>query len=45
MRNDSNSIEELNLLCNESEKIYNEASKDFINIIGLFLCEKIVHIH
>lgn len=36
MRNDSNSIEELNLLCNESEKIYNEASKDFINIIGLF---------
>ena len=43
MRNDSNSIEELNSLHNESERIYNEASKDFINIIGLFLCEKIVH--
>lgn len=37
MKNDCKSIEELNLLCNESEKIYNEASKDFINIIGLFL--------
>ena len=35
MRNDSNSIEELNLLCNESEKIYNEASKDCINNIGV----------
>ena len=36
MRNDSNSIEELNSLHNESEIIYNEASKDFINIIGVF---------
>ena len=37
MRNDSNSIEELNSLHKESERIYNEDSKDFINIIGLFL--------
>lgn len=36
MRNDSNSIEELNSLRNESENIYNEASKDFMNIIGFF---------
>ena len=36
MRNDSNSIEELNSLHNESERIYNEDSKDFINIIGVF---------
>ena len=37
MKRDGNSIEELNSLCSESEMIYNEASKDFINIIGLFL--------
>ena len=36
MKNDCNSIEELNVLYNESEQAYNEASKDFMNIIGLF---------
>ena len=37
MKKDGNSIEELNSLYSESEMIYNEASKNFINIIGLFL--------
>lgn len=36
MKNDCNSIEELNSLYNESEQAYNEASKNFMNIIGLF---------
>lgn len=36
MKNDCNSIEELNALYNESEQAYNEASKDFMNIMGLF---------
>lgn len=36
MKNDCNSIEELNVLYNESEQVYNEASKNFMNIIGLF---------
>ena len=36
MKNDCNSIEELNALYNESEQAYNEVSKDFMNIIGLF---------
>ena len=36
MKNDWNSIEELNALYDESEQAYNEASKDFMNIIGLF---------
>lgn len=36
MKNDCNSIEELNALYNESEQSYNEASKNFMNIIGLF---------
>lgn len=36
MKNDCNSIEELNSLYNESEQAYNEVSKDFMNIIGLF---------
>lgn len=36
MKNDCNSIEELNVLYNESEQAYNEVSKDFMNIMGLF---------
>lgn len=36
MKNDCNSIEELNVLYNESEQVYNEASKNFMNIMGLF---------
>ena len=36
MKNDWNSIEELNALYNESEQVYNEASKNFMNIMGLF---------